>query len=160
MGGADGPPTCYDDIDQADVVLIIGSNMAEAHPVTFDRLRNSKKERPEQQIIVVDPSNGNLYTISYLGRSGGNGTSGGSGLSNPYLPDVGFYRKGPLERRDEAARILASDDAMHVKHEEEDQNPFRKTEVVATDILGYQTSSRQGQRNLDDWYWRNTRDRL
>ena len=75
-------------------------------------------------------------------------------------PDVGFYRKGPLERRDEAARILASDDAMHVKHEEEDQNPFRKTEVVATDILGYQTSSRQGQRNLDDWYWRNTRDRL
>jgi anaerobic selenocysteine-containing dehydrogenase len=53
--GADGPPTCYDDIDQANVVLVIGSNMAEAHPVTFDRLRNSKKERPEQQIIVVDP---------------------------------------------------------------------------------------------------------
>jgi ferredoxin-nitrate reductase len=53
--GADGPPTCYDDIDQADVVLVIGSNMAEAHPVTFDRLRNSKKDRPHQQIIVVDP---------------------------------------------------------------------------------------------------------
>ena len=53
--GSDGPPVCYDDIDIADVTLIIGSNMAEAHPVTFDRVRKSKKRRPEQTIIVVDP---------------------------------------------------------------------------------------------------------
>ena len=53
--GSDGPPTCYEDIDSADVVLVIGSNMAEAHPVTFERLKNSKKNRPDQQIIVVDP---------------------------------------------------------------------------------------------------------
>ena len=46
---------CYDDIDHADVVLVIGSNMAEAHPVTFDRLRTSKRNRPDQQVIVVDP---------------------------------------------------------------------------------------------------------
>src|SRR5262249_19745807 len=37
--GSDGPPCCYDDIDEADVILVMGSNMAEAHPVTFDRLR-------------------------------------------------------------------------------------------------------------------------
>src|SRR5207244_5434509 len=53
--GSDGPPCCYDDIELADVVLIIGSNMAEAHPVTFDRLRASKKARPEQKIVVIDP---------------------------------------------------------------------------------------------------------
>jgi len=53
--GSDGPPGCYDDIELADVVLIIGSNMAEAHPVTFDRLKASKQARPEQQIIVIDP---------------------------------------------------------------------------------------------------------
>jgi ferredoxin-nitrate reductase len=53
--GSDAPPGCYDDIELADVVLIIGSNMAEAHPVLFDRLRDSKKARPEQQIVVVDP---------------------------------------------------------------------------------------------------------
>jgi ferredoxin-nitrate reductase len=53
--GSDGPPCCYDDIEVADVILIIGSNMAEAHPVTFDRIRASKKARPEQTIIVVDP---------------------------------------------------------------------------------------------------------
>jgi ferredoxin-nitrate reductase len=53
--GSDAPPGCYDDIELADVVLIIGSNMAEAHPVLFDRLRDSKKARPEQQIVVIDP---------------------------------------------------------------------------------------------------------
>jgi ferredoxin-nitrate reductase len=53
--GSDGPPCCYDDIDLADVIVIIGSNMVEAHPVTFDRIRASKKARPEQQIVVIDP---------------------------------------------------------------------------------------------------------
>jgi ferredoxin-nitrate reductase len=53
--GSDGPPCCYDDIELADVILILGSNMAEAHPVTFDRIRDSKKARPEQRIVVVDP---------------------------------------------------------------------------------------------------------
>jgi ferredoxin-nitrate reductase len=53
--GSDGPPCCYDDIELADLVLIIGSNMAEAHPVTFDRLRASKKLRPGQRVVVVDP---------------------------------------------------------------------------------------------------------
>ena len=53
--GSDGPPTCYDDIDDADVLFIMGSNMAEAHPVTFDRIKASKKVKPHQQIIVIDP---------------------------------------------------------------------------------------------------------
>jgi ferredoxin-nitrate reductase len=53
--GSDGPPTCYDDIDDADLILIMGSNMAEAHPVTFDRVKASKAKRPNQQIVVIDP---------------------------------------------------------------------------------------------------------
>jgi ferredoxin-nitrate reductase len=53
--GSDGPPTCYDDIELADTVLVIGSNMADAHPVTFDRLLASRKRRPDQRLIVVDP---------------------------------------------------------------------------------------------------------
>jgi ferredoxin-nitrate reductase len=53
--GSDGPPGCYDDIELADVIVIIGSNMAEAHPVTFDRIRESKKARPGQQVVIIDP---------------------------------------------------------------------------------------------------------
>jgi ferredoxin-nitrate reductase len=53
--GSDGPPTCYEDIELADVILVIGSNMAEAHPVLFDRVRAAKKARPNLYIIVADP---------------------------------------------------------------------------------------------------------
>jgi ferredoxin-nitrate reductase len=53
--GSDGPPCCYDDIELADVILIIGSNMAEAHPVTFDRIRASRQQNPGQTVVVVDP---------------------------------------------------------------------------------------------------------
>jgi ferredoxin-nitrate reductase len=53
--GSDGPPCCYDDIDLADVLLIIGSNTAEAHPVIFDRVRAAKKARPDLLLIVADP---------------------------------------------------------------------------------------------------------
>ena len=53
--GSDGPPCCYDDIELADVILVMGSNMAEAHPVLFDRIRASKKARPGQQFVVIDP---------------------------------------------------------------------------------------------------------
>src|SRR5262249_4057527 len=53
--GSDGPPTCYDDIDLADAIVIMGSNMAEAHPVTFDRVKAVKKARPHLKIIVIDP---------------------------------------------------------------------------------------------------------
>lgn len=55
--GADGPPTCYDDIDHADLILVIGSNMAEAHPVTFDRIRERRRSSPDNppKLIVIDP---------------------------------------------------------------------------------------------------------
>jgi ferredoxin-nitrate reductase len=54
--GSDGPPTCWDDIDAADLVMIIGSNMAEAHPVTFDRLKARKTNGADQPyIVVIDP---------------------------------------------------------------------------------------------------------
>jgi ferredoxin-nitrate reductase len=64
--GSDGPPTCYDDIDHADVILIIGSNMAEAHPVTFDRLRERKAREPGLKIAVVDPRRTQTAAIADL----------------------------------------------------------------------------------------------
>jgi ferredoxin-nitrate reductase len=53
--GADGPPPCYADIDLSDCLVVWGSNMAEAHPVTFDRIKAHRKTHPEVELIVVDP---------------------------------------------------------------------------------------------------------
>ncbi|PZT77239.1 reductase [Streptomyces sp. AC1-42W] len=51
--GADGPPGSYDDLDRADVFLVIGSNMADCHPVLFLRLLDRVKAGAK--LIVVDP---------------------------------------------------------------------------------------------------------
>jgi assimilatory nitrate reductase catalytic subunit len=53
--GADAPPCSYEDIELADTVFIVGSNMAFAHPVLFRRLEAAKQARPGMKIIVADP---------------------------------------------------------------------------------------------------------
>ena len=51
--GADAPPGSYDDFDHADVFLVIGSNMADCHPILFLRLLD--RVRQGARLIVVDP---------------------------------------------------------------------------------------------------------
>jgi ferredoxin-nitrate reductase len=54
--GMDGPPASYADIDLADCFLLIGTNTADCHPVTFKRLRRRKLQAPDEvTVIVVDP---------------------------------------------------------------------------------------------------------
>ncbi|MFZ5995931.1 MAG: molybdopterin oxidoreductase family protein [Nitrospirota bacterium] len=53
--GKDEPMGSYDDINHADCFFIIGSNMAEAHPVIF-RLVNERKNKDKNvKIIMADP---------------------------------------------------------------------------------------------------------
>lgn len=51
--GADGPPGAYDDFEHSDVFLVIGSNMADCHPILFLRLLDRVKAGA--RLIVVDP---------------------------------------------------------------------------------------------------------
>ncbi len=53
--GADGPPTCYEDIQHADVFLIVGANMAANHPVLFQMIRKRRAIGSNTRIITVDP---------------------------------------------------------------------------------------------------------
>ncbi|MHC8306444.1 nitrate reductase [Pseudomonas sp. PB3P13] len=53
--GADAPPCSYEDIELSDCVMIVGSNMAYAHPVLFRRLEAAKARRPQMKVIVIDP---------------------------------------------------------------------------------------------------------
>ena len=50
--GFDAPPYTYADFEESDVVVLVGSNLAIAHPIMFERLQRNP-HRPE--IIVVDP---------------------------------------------------------------------------------------------------------
>lgn len=50
--GFDAPPYTYDDFEQSDVIVLVGSNLCIAHPIMWQRVcRNPHQPR----IIVVDP---------------------------------------------------------------------------------------------------------
>ena len=53
--GEDLVPGCYEDLEQADLVLLVGSNMAWTHPVVFQRLLKAREANPDMQIVVLDP---------------------------------------------------------------------------------------------------------
>ena len=53
--GADAPPACYDDLNSAQTLFIVGSNTAFAHPILFRRIEDAKRANPSLRIIVADP---------------------------------------------------------------------------------------------------------
>jgi len=53
--GSDTVPGQYEDFEQADLVVLVGSNTAWCHPVLYQRLEAAKRARPEMKVVVVDP---------------------------------------------------------------------------------------------------------
>ncbi|MBS4048893.1 MAG: molybdopterin-dependent oxidoreductase [Alphaproteobacteria bacterium] len=53
--GTDTVPGIYEDLELADLVVLVGSNLAWCHPVLFQRLAAAKAERPELTVEVIDP---------------------------------------------------------------------------------------------------------
>ncbi len=53
--GTDTVPGLYEDLDQADLVVLTGSNLAWCHPVLFQRLVAAKKANPALRIVNIDP---------------------------------------------------------------------------------------------------------
>ncbi|HEV2325778.1 MAG TPA: nitrate reductase [Terracidiphilus sp.] len=49
--GSDGPPGAYEDLEVADVILLIGANIADNHPILCSRLEANALKT----LIVVDP---------------------------------------------------------------------------------------------------------
>ncbi|MCQ0988800.1 nitrate reductase [Jiella marina] len=53
--GSDTVPGTYEDLEQADLVVLVGSNLAWCHPVIYQRLAAAKAERPQLQVVLIDP---------------------------------------------------------------------------------------------------------
>jgi assimilatory nitrate reductase catalytic subunit len=52
--GSDTVPGTYEDLEEADLVVLVGSNLAWCHPVLFQRLMAGRAKRGTR-IVVVDP---------------------------------------------------------------------------------------------------------
>jgi assimilatory nitrate reductase catalytic subunit len=53
--GSDTVPGNYEDIEKADLVVLVGSNLAWCHPVIYQRLAKAKAERPNMRVVLIDP---------------------------------------------------------------------------------------------------------
>ena len=53
--GSDGPPGAYADMEEADLILLIGANIADNHPILCHRLEINRQKNPDRSLIVVDP---------------------------------------------------------------------------------------------------------
>jgi assimilatory nitrate reductase catalytic subunit len=54
--GADTVPCCYEDLEEADLVVLVGSNLAWCHPILFQRLAAAREKRGGlPKIVNIDP---------------------------------------------------------------------------------------------------------
>ncbi|MET0567534.1 MAG: molybdopterin-dependent oxidoreductase [Hyphomicrobiaceae bacterium] len=52
--GADVVPQCYDDLELADLVVLVGSNAAWCHPILYQRIQTARGERG-MRVVNIDP---------------------------------------------------------------------------------------------------------
>ncbi len=53
--GTDTVPNCYEDLELAELIVLVGSNTAWCHPVSFQRIRDWKERNPAVKVVVIDP---------------------------------------------------------------------------------------------------------
>ncbi|MDX8348229.1 nitrate reductase [Cognatiyoonia sp. IB215446] len=53
--GTDTVPGTYEDLEEADLIVLVGSNLAWCHPVLFQRIAAAKEARPDMRIVNIDP---------------------------------------------------------------------------------------------------------
>jgi assimilatory nitrate reductase catalytic subunit len=96
--GADTVPGCYEDIDEADLLVLVGSNAAWCHPVTFQRMLANKQKRGAR-MVVIDPRRTNTAEDAelFLGLKPGTDTALFSGLL-VHLADNGALDRDYIEQ--------------------------------------------------------------
>ncbi len=52
--GEDIVPGCYEDLEQCNLLILVGSNMAYTHPVVYQRIVAAKKNH-NMKVVVIDP---------------------------------------------------------------------------------------------------------
>ena len=106
--GTDTVPGTYEDLELADLVVLVGSNLGWCHPVLFQRILAAKSARPQMKIINIDPRN----TIS--GKAADLQLSvnpdGDSALFNGLLSEI--VRRGAVDHEYVASHVSGFNTAL------------------------------------------------
>src|ERR1700712_1097271 len=105
--GTDTVPGCYEDLDEADLLVLVGSNAAWCHPVLYQRMLVNKQQRGAR-IVVIDPRRTDTVGDDdlFLGLKPGTDTALFSGLL------VHLADNGKLDNDYIAAYTSGFDDAL------------------------------------------------
>lgn len=87
--GSDTVPGCYEDLDEADLIVLTGSNTAWCHPILFRRMVDARTKRGTK-LVVIDPRKTQTGEEAdlFLGIKPGSDTALFSGLL-VHLADTG-----------------------------------------------------------------------
>ncbi|MDP1751760.1 MAG: molybdopterin-dependent oxidoreductase [Reyranella sp.] len=106
--GADTVPGLYEDFELADLVVLVGSNLAWCHPVLFQRLEAAKRARPGMNIVVIDPRRTETCEIADLHLALRPGSD--VALFNGLL--VELHRRGVMARKYVERHTTGLDEAL------------------------------------------------
>lgn len=53
--GADAVPCCYEDLEETELLVLVGSNAAWTHPILFQRMQAALEKNPNRKMVVIDP---------------------------------------------------------------------------------------------------------
>ncbi|MEZ8515488.1 molybdopterin oxidoreductase family protein [Vibrio cyclitrophicus] len=115
--GSDTVPICYEDLEQTDLVVITGSNLAWCHPVLFQRLRAAKQANPKLQVIVIDPRYTDTCEIAdqHLAIESGSDVALFNGLLS-YLADNDALDEGYISKHTEGFQQAIKSAKKYVYH--------------------------------------------
>src|ERR1700742_631797 len=96
--GADTVPGVYEDLDEADLLVLVGSNAAWCHPVLFQRMV-ANRQRRGARMVVIDPRKTDTAEDAdlFLGLKPGTDTALFSGLL-VHLADNGALDRDSIEQ--------------------------------------------------------------
>ena len=64
--GADTVAGNYKDLEQAELLVLTGSNLAWCHPVLYQRVKAAKADNPDMRVVVIDPRRTDTCEIADL----------------------------------------------------------------------------------------------
>src|SRR5262245_43868435 len=64
--GTDTVPNDYTDLEQAELIVLVGSNLAWCHPVLFQRVSAARAANPKLRVVLIDPRRTQTAAIADL----------------------------------------------------------------------------------------------
>lgn len=131
--GADVVPCNYTDLETADLVVLVGSNLAWCHPVLFQRLQAAREKRGTK-LVVIDPRR----TMTAEGAGLFPQIKSGSDVSlfNGLLRNL--YSRGEIDSRFVFARTNGFAETLLVANLHNDERVAADTGLSTTELHAFQ----------------------